>query len=276
MKKSKFKELVWMWSDDLKQITRWFYSNYGKNILRDDYDQIYEMMQTVWTKHRKIFRNKGHYKMVRRLFVKNLAVFLSPRQELWQRMSSSLCKEILHKYDQGWISETEISDVFKEYLVWCGSKAGYLKRKISRPCFVDKNLREVFSPFCSAGIVNFDPDPHHQVEILFFDPLILGGIVEACESFCDIENWRKRKYPNNYADLPNITTCQLANVFLKALKFNNCFAFMEKLCVLDEDGTISEYTPESKTKNLFVSVFMTLDEFRAINPNSAPEIYLKL
>lgn len=290
MNKKEFRELLKSWVDDLGRVNSWFIRRYGGQNSSQCYKEMYQMVQTMWYDHRDIFPNKGIYKMVRRLFIKNVALFYNKHPCLWQYLPANLCKEILHKVDQTWISfNNDIQFDFRIYLIWKADKVGYTKRRSKHICYVNDGLRVVFDKEEAIGIVNLLPRSNYPVEILFFKPLTTGDISRSSAKKT-IESWNHAHYPKYYAYFPTFATCRMANDFLMDEStesepiVHNCYVDVIKPrathygainFALDDEAEIESAENNKVVKKLYASLYMTLEDFVKINPYAAfPNIYI--
>ena len=289
MRKEDFRKLLKTWATDLSSVNSWCSSQIGKQAIYQYSEEIYQMVQTMWIDHREVFPNKGTYKMVRRLLIKNIAQLWNMQPCMWSRLSDVLCKEILHKADQKWISfDCELQPNFREYLIWKAVQAGYTKRRTKRLCYVDANLKVVFNKDQAVGIVNLLPKPDCRVEILFLKPLNITD-VSRTQAKKIITDWGRTQYPKYSAFLPTFATCRIANEFLHAQNsksepaIHSCHIDVIRIAkseqsvsfALDREAEVDIAGRNTIAKKLYVSVYMKQEEFIKLNPRAAfPQIYI--
>ena len=289
MEKEVFRNLLESWARDVREVNNWYYSQIGRQTIYQHCEEIYQMVKTMWFDHRDVFPNKGTYKMIRRLLIKNIAKFWNMQPGLWRRLPADLCKEILHKADQHWISfNGELQANFREYLIWKAVQAGYTKRRTKNLCYVDENLKVVFSKNEAVGFANLLPKPDNRVEILFFKPLDITDVSRS-KAKKIIENWGHTHYSKYMTYLPTFATCRIANEFLHAphSKFepivHSCHIDVIRIAkgeksspfMLDNEAEVEIAGHNSIAKKLYVSVYMELEDFVKLNPRAAfPNIYI--
>lgn len=277
MQKEQFRELLEFWIEDVSfvSVTDELYNQKPEEIL-----QMYQMVQKMWFEHRDVFPNKGTYKMVRRLFIKKLAIYCDLRPDLWRSLSPELCKEILHKADQTWISfNNELHVNFRQYLLWRGSQAGYSKRRAKKLCFVDENLKVVSNRKQAAGLANLLPWPYNMVEILFFRPLQSDEATSRSKAKRIIEKWNESHYSKYLAGLPTYATCCLANEFLTDSHSNSSpivhschvdsiitsYSGKRSPFMLDSEANVESAEIGAVAKKVYVSIFGSTEDFARHN-----------
>lgn len=130
MTKQEFHLIIGAWGEDISKVHEYIFSSsrekevYGRALV------IYPYIKTMWQEERQSFSCKGHYKAIRRAYVRCVAQFFAKKRHLWYYMPADLCKEILHKFDQKWISGYCISEPFLNYLCRQAAFVGYNKRPI--------------------------------------------------------------------------------------------------------------------------------------------------
>ena len=277
MKKNDFRQLLQLWVRDLSEIYVWC----SKQTISTLCKEIYPQVQTMWFEHRDVFPNKGIYKMVRRLLVKNIARVGSMQPYCWLDLPVELCKEILHKADQGWISiDKELPASFREYLIGEATQIGYPKRRTESLCYVDEHLKVVFNRSEAVGIVNLLPKTNMQVEIFFFNPLENNDVSKS-KAKKIIEKWGDKHYSEFHAYFPTFATCSIANKFLSLLspKIHDCFVDIAygkyETFILNREAKILPMNDNTKASKLYVSVYMKLSEFHKLNPQVLfPRMYV--
>ena len=290
MRKDEFRELLRVWTNDLSCVNEWCDSKIGTQTIFQNSETLYQLIQNMWFDHREEFPNKGVYKMIRRLLIKNIAMFWNRYPMGWRALPAELCKEILHKADQTWISfENNLLPNFREYLIWKASQVGYRKRIGAKQlCYVDENLKVVFNKNQAVGLANLLPKPNSRVEILFFKPLKIND-VSRTQAKKIIKEWGQTQYPKYDAYLPTFSTCRLANEFLhdpdSKLKpiVHSCHIDVIRIAkngkstnfALDSEAEVDVAGNNTIAKKLYVSIYMTLEEFVKLNPRvSFPNIYI--
>ena len=282
MEKTEFRELLVNWASDLKQELEWFYSNVGKQTVYEDVEDLYQKVQTMWFEHRDVFPNKGTYKMIRRLFIKGIAREFAFKSYAWGRLSAELCKEMLHKADQGWISYyAEFPEGFRDYLRWKALQAGYRYYRVKFPCYVDEELKVVYRG--TAGIVKWHEDTS-TVEVLLFAPLSYYKNIDRAYALEQCKIWGKCYYPEYEVSLPTLKACRLCNCYhsekiqnchLKSISANPDLHAPELPLVLVGHNDPEPAGNATVAENLYVSVYMTEEQFRKINPNICfPDCYV--
>ncbi len=281
MQKEEFRSLLEFWVSDLNRVGYWFSSHIGRQTIIESYEEMYLMVQTMWFDHRDVFPNKGVYKMVRRLFIKHLALLWNTRGYSRGCLSPDLCKEILHKADQGWISfKNELNISFRQHLIWEAARVGYDRRSTESLCYIDENLKVVLNKEEADGFANMLPDG--RVEVLFFTPLSMPCSdkgVSRTDAKELVSSWGKYFYPKFVTCLPTYTSCQLANEFLKSrygAKIHSCFVNkidssegrFKKIDapILNEKAELVETKEGEVAYKLFVSLYIKLVDFAKINP----------
>ena len=273
MQKEQFRELLESWIEDVLSVRKTDELNHQKP---EEALQMYQMVQKMWFEHRDAFPNKGTYKMLRRLFIKKLAIYCDLRPNLWRLLSPELCKEILHKSDQTWISfNNELHVNFRQFLLWRASQAGYSKRTAKELCFVDNNLKVVSNRKQAAGLVNLLPWPYNMVEILFLKPLQSDEITSRSKAKRIIEKWNESHYSKYLAGLPTYATCCLTNEFLTASHSNSepivhschidsiitsCNGKRSPF-ILDGEANVEPAEIGSVAPKVYVSIFLSTEDF---------------
>ena len=104
----------------------------------DEVLEFYQVIKNMWSTHRGLFPCKGDYKVVRRMFVKYVAAMVCFKPSLWSKLPADLCKEMLDKVNQTWISPIiEVDPDMWRYLL---SKAeGYTGNRV-HPLFRVKKV----------------------------------------------------------------------------------------------------------------------------------------
>ena len=286
MQKDDFRRLLESWVKNLSRVNDWFETQPGMLTIKLEGAKLYQMVQTMWFDYRDVFPNKGCYKMIRRLIIKNIARFWSLRPGYLCNIPAELCKEILHKADQKWISfDRELQVNFREYLIWSAAQAGYKKRRSKYLCYVNDNLEVVFDKSEATGFVNLISKPQKQVEILFFKPLVYTDVSKP-QAVQILDDWGKSCYPKFRAYIPTLATCLIANEFLSSaclddgLFVHSCFidrygADGGQSFVLNDEAHVEMGYVGAKAKRLYVSLNMSLDEFIELNPRAGfPHIYI--
>ena len=167
MNRQIFEELLETWVNDLSLVLQTKELGAYQNG-----EEIYRWVQTMWFDYRDIFPNKGTYKMIRRLFIKKAAQYYNRRPYLWRSLPEDLCKEILDKANQKWISfYGELQENFRACLLWKATKTGYSKRRNAALYYVDKNLKIVSDINIAAGVVNLR-NTHYQAMLM---ALLMGS-----------------------------------------------------------------------------------------------------
>jgi len=299
MKKEEFRELLTSWVEDLSII-----SQTDELYMYENHEEIYRQIRTMWAEHRDIFPNKGIYKQIRRMFIKKLARHYNVSPHLWRSLSAEMCKEILHKADQEWISFTkELQPSFRWYLILKSAQAGYAKRKPMYLCYVDENLKIVHNKDKAVGLAHiyiFSEYDATRVEILFLRPLTVGDVSRS-KAKAIIEKWGKSRYTKYKIYLPSYATCCVANRFLSDFNSNSepvvhsCHVDRIKTsysgtslpCLLDSLAEVkpakrlnkSRYAPTEEVEyivqyaqKVYASVYMTVEKFVELNPS----VYYKL
>ena len=272
MKENSFATLLRKWCADPKQIHKWVFSAKGGTRASNEViEEVYEKVRTMWFDYRDVFPNKGTYKMVRRMFVRYVALFFVRQPCLWSEMSAELCKEILHKEDQQWLSFYYRDRQFVDYLLWKASKAGYSKRRGPKVCYVNANLEIVFRQKEAVGVANL-LSARDLVEILFFEPLSATNITRK-EAVKLLEKLDKTKYPKGVWDFPTIETCKIANIFCsdKEPIVRNChvnpfknealYCSERTKAILDEEGVFDFAGSKTRVESVFVSLYLPKDCF---------------
>ena len=276
MERMKFRQLIAYWADNVSKVRRYVFSNPGRKTSAERVLELYPQIKTMWQEHRCAFRSKGNYKEVRRAYLRSVAQLFDRQHCLWSSMPADLCKEILHKLDQKWISLYYISDTFMNYLCWKASLLGYNKRPIKYPCYVDEKLKIVYNFSEAVGIANYSMD---KVEILFFKPLKSQNVVKS-EALKNIEIWGKQAYPQYFACLPKYRTCKLANIFNQSenhegLLIKDChladieaypsFHAPQSTVALDKYGELSFTGKKSRTQNIYAAIRINFEQFYSLN-----------
>lgn len=105
----KFENVLAEFGKNPRTVYDWFY----KNPTDEEVMEMYKKLQTAWHQHREFFPNKGSYKTVQRLFVKNMARFWS-KSDLYFPMEVHI--DVLYKRRQGWLSFAEAEQWSKQHL----------------------------------------------------------------------------------------------------------------------------------------------------------------
>ncbi|MBQ9731622.1 MAG: hypothetical protein IJV97_00855 [Alphaproteobacteria bacterium] len=284
MSEKEFSQQLVLWTDNVGNIRRWFFANRTKKDCIREILDTYERIKTMWLKHREIFPNKGTYKSVRRSFIKLAQRYFSFNYSRWEVIPADLCKEILHKADQGWISyPNEIPVDFCYYLRWKAVQAGYICQDYKRPCYVNDNLEVVYHLNQATGIVTLHHDTD-KVEVILFAPLSFYKNITRDEALNACSSWNKCYYSDYEVYFPSVRACQLLNLYGKK-KIQNChleaipenkelYAPELPLVLIDDDDVEPAYGI-TIAENLYVSVYLSLEQFKKINPNVGfPQIYL--
>lgn len=282
MEKKDFKNLLSGWISEFSEIESWSYLVGTKSNYLDVIVDVYGNVKTMWFEHRDMFPNKGTYKMVRRLFIRNVQYILAARCVYVYDLPADLCKEILHKIDQGWISnKIGLANGFQDFLRWKALQAGYRCNRAKFPCYVDEKLKVVYRG--AAGIVKWHEDTA-TVEILLFSPLSYYNNIdrECALEQCNI--WGKCYYPEYEVSLPTLKACLLCNRYhlvkihdchLKSIPANPDLHAPELPLVLVGYNDPEPAGNATVAENLYVSVYMTEKQFRKINPNICfPNCYI--
>lgn len=146
-------------------------------------------------------------------------------------------------------------------------------------CYVDHNLKVVHDKRYADAVVNL---ANGRVEILFLLPIAHDKDID--ETWKEQGLWAKRKYGKYISAPPTVQTCKLANKgFLKPL-VADCYTSTDRTdyhgrrdfwYAIDANGEEVPGT-NKKLKNVFVSLFLTKDQFYAINPWFRFEDYLMM
>ena len=95
----------------------WFMEG-GKDRSVSDVVAFYQVIKNMWFTHRELFSSKGQYKEIRRRFVKYSTRCFLNKEYLFAELPGDLCKEILDKVNQDWISPIyEVDDNIWRVLV---------------------------------------------------------------------------------------------------------------------------------------------------------------
>ena len=81
----------------------WFVEG-GRDRYVSEIVEFYQVIKNMWFSHRELFSSKGQYKELRRRFIKYSARCFSNRSYVCKELPGDLCKEILDKVNQDWIS----------------------------------------------------------------------------------------------------------------------------------------------------------------------------
>ena len=269
----------------MSKVNDWCGSQIGAQTIRENVQQLYQMLQTMWFEHRDVFPNKGTYKTIRRLLIKNIALIWSEQPCFWKDLPSDLCKEIVHKADQKWLVFYGAQRcAFREYLIWKACHVGYSSKKTKPLCYVDDELKIVFNKAEAVGLANRLPRPDMRVEILFFKPFEVNEDVSRAQAKRFVEKWGKTYYSEFRASLPTLMTSYIANEFLSSAlslkpivhschvntgnigitRRGKCEAF-----ALNDEAEVVPVRNVEKAKKLYASIYMSLEDFTAINPHAS-------
>ena len=273
MESKEFRELLDEWTKDVKAVGKWFFRIRNEKASSEQIIAVYQHIVNMWFEHRDLFPNKGTYKMVRRLFIKHAQRVLARSCGVWDMLPADLCKEILHKADQGWISyNEEISKLWRRYLLWKAVQAGYEGLKDKLPCYVDEKLKLVFHRHQATGVVRLDDG---GVEVLLFDPLRFYRDSKRSDAELAVKDWGKCFYPDYVVGLPTLEMCRFVNgklsekvtdCHLKAMPANSVLHAPELPIVLHECNEPEPAGANTTAENLYVSIFMSRERFEDINP----------
>ena len=109
-------------------VQRWFTERGAYRSVKEIVD-FYQVIKNMWFTHRELFSCKGQYKQVRRMFVKYAASSFACRTILCVELPGDMCKEILDKVNQGWISSLiEVDEKMWKILV--KKAVGYTGNKL--------------------------------------------------------------------------------------------------------------------------------------------------
>lgn len=279
MTKQEFHLIVLSWGEDISKVRKYFFWGSKEKEAYVKALEIYPHIKTMWHEERSSFSCKGHYKSVRRAYLRYVAQLFDMNCCLWANMPANLCKEILHKLDQGWISKYCFSKEFLNYLCWKASLVGYNKRPIKRPCYVNRKLKIVFDFSEAVGIANYSCG---IVEILFFNPLLSQKMTNA-EALEKIKKWKHLVYPQYFAGLPKYRICKLANIFnqsenndellikdchLADLKATPSLHAPLSTVALDAYGELSFTGKQSRAQNTYAAIRMNFEQFFSLNPRA--------
>ncbi len=291
MKKEEFRELLTFKVEDLSSV------HSIELELYDNPEEMYQLIQTMWSEYHDIFPNKGTYKQIRRMLIRGMAEYYDVNPELWCSLPAELCKEILYKADQHWISfDNKLQAGFRQYLIWKASQAGYSNRNPMHLFYVDENLKVVFDKEKAVGLAHvFSKYDGNKVEILFLRPLTVGNISRT-NAKNHIQKWGSR-YATYKTYLPTYATCCVVNSFLSSLNSNSepvvhschvgriktSYSGSSSPCLLDDKAEVKlakqvnkcRYAPTEEVeytvqyaKKVYVSVYMSAERFIELNPRA--------
>lgn len=270
-KDQEMQDLLISWCSDVNKIHKWVFSAKEMSAGSAAINDIYKKVQTMWFDYRDIFPNKGTYKLIRRMFIRKAAMFFMYHPRLWCTMSAELCKEILHKEDQRWLSFDYKDRHFVDFLLYKASKAGYSKRRHQEICYVDANLNIVSNPQEAVGIANL-LSSIAKVEILFFEPLSATNITRE-EALRLLEKKDKTICPSGVWNFPTAATCKIANIFCANQQpiISNCHVSYDASdveysgervkAILDDDAVLDFAGSKKRVENVFVSLYLPTECF---------------
>ena len=90
--------MIEQFAQDFANIEKWF----QKERSFEEISCLHNDLISLGQEYRKFFKNKWHYKTVKRIFVKYVACYLQ-NTDYWWDISSILRHDILMKAKQGWI-----------------------------------------------------------------------------------------------------------------------------------------------------------------------------
>lgn len=92
-------QIISKFAKDLASIKEWFQTEREL----DELISVHKDLNSLGKEYRNLFKHKGDYKTVKRVFIKYCACYLSTRPKLWPYLESSLMEDIFVKSIQGWI-----------------------------------------------------------------------------------------------------------------------------------------------------------------------------
>lgn len=135
MRKENYEKLIACFASDFSLIEKWMRGNGKRRRSADEIYLMYQKIKVSWFAQRDVFPNKGTYKTVRRHFVKNVIAYLSYDYCFWYIIPAELCKELLDKVNQGWISSVyDVTPRVWDGLIDWALEGGY-KGPLVHPCY---------------------------------------------------------------------------------------------------------------------------------------------
>ena len=281
MNDKRFYELLKSWTKDLSLIACWSATPEGEKIIKTQSSELYQMIKLMWFEHRELFPNKGTYKMVRRNLIRTIALTLDKNPFDWQYVPDELCKEILHKLYQRWISARDLKADFRTFLFWKASQVGFYNHFAQKPCLVNRQLQIVFNKNEAIAFAYFMQK--RQGELLFLKAIdVHEKGISMSQAKKIISKWNKNNFPKLEAHIPSLGACWLANVFLGDTDslISDCYVSHGdiqqgyKNIVLDNNGYPLGKSTIFPAKNVFASITMKTEDFMKLNPrfNTIPFI----